>query len=58
MHSSMMSLCIIEIKETGVRLGWSSLQPTVSPVDGHLTTPTVAGLPGLCENFCPTASRS
>ena len=26
------------------------LWPAVSPVDGNLTTPTVAGLPGLCEN--------
>jgi len=33
------------------------LQPTVSPADGHLSTPTVAGLPGLCENFRPTASN-
>ena len=24
----------------------------------HLTTPTVAGLPGLCENFRPTTSKS
>ena len=25
------------------------LQPAVSQAAGHLTTPTVAGLPGLCE---------
>jgi len=49
---------IIEIKETGVSLGRRSLEPAVSPADGHLTTPTVAGLPGLCENFRPTASKS
>jgi len=40
----------IKIKETGV-----SLWPTMSPADGHLTTPTVAGLPCICENFRPTA---
>ena len=34
------------------------LQPAVSPAAGHLTTPTVAGLPGLCENFRPTTSKS
>ena len=33
------------------------LLPAVSPAAGHLTTPTVAGLPGLCENFCPTTSK-
>ena len=48
----------IEIKETGVSLGRRSPQPAVSPADGHLTTPTVAWLPGLCENFRPTASKS
>jgi len=48
----------IEIKETGVRLGRRSIQPAVSPADGHLTTPTAARLPGLCENFRPTASKS
>jgi len=32
--------------------------PAVSPAVGHLTTPTVAGLPGLCENFRPTTSKS
>ena len=30
----------------------------VSPAAGHLTSPTVAGLPGLCENFRPTTSKS
>jgi len=40
---------LIEIKETGVSLGRRRLQPAVSPADGHLATPTVAGLPGLCE---------
>jgi len=45
---------IIEITETGVSLGWAA----VSPADGHLTNPAVAGLPGLCENFRPTASKS
>jgi len=35
---------------------WSELRP--APTDGHLITPTVAGLPGLCENFRPTASKS
>ena len=34
------------------------LLPAVSPAVGHLTTPTVAGLPGLCENFRPTTSKS
>ena len=34
------------------------LLPAVSPAAGHLTTPTVAGLPGLCENFRPTNSKS
>ena len=34
------------------------LLPAVSPAAGHLTTPTVAGLPGLCENFRPTTSMS
>jgi len=29
------------------------LLPAVSPAAGHLTTPTVAGLSGLCENFRP-----
>ena len=46
-----------KIKETGVRLGRRSLQPAVLPADGHLTTPTVAGLPGLFENFHPTAPK-
>ena len=44
-------------------LCWSELSrrrllPAVSPTAGHLTTPTVAGLPGLCENFRPTTSKS
>jgi len=30
--------------------------PAVSPADGHLTIPTVAELPALCEIFLPTAS--
>ena len=35
-------------------LCWSELSrrrllPAVSPAAGHLTTPTAAGLPGLCE---------
>ena len=30
----------------------------MSPAAGHLTTPTVVGLPGLCENFRPTTSKS
>ena len=34
------------------------LLPAVSPAAGHLTTPTVAGLPGLCENFRPTTSTT
>ena len=34
------------------------LLPAVSPAAGHLTTPTVAGLPGLCENFRPTSFKS
>ena len=34
------------------------LLPAVSPATGHLTTPSVAGLPGLCENFRPTTSKS
>ena len=34
------------------------LLPAVSPAAGHLTTPTLAGLPGLCENFRPTTSKS
>ena len=34
------------------------LLPAVSPAAGHLTTPTVEGLPGLCENFRPTTSKS
>jgi len=32
--------------------------PAVSPAAGHLTTPTVVGLPGLCENFRPTTSKT
>ena len=44
-------------------LCWSELSrrrllPAVSPAAGHLTTPTVAGLPSLCENFRPTTSKS
>ena len=44
-------------------LCWSELSrrrllPAVSSAAGHLTTPTVAGLPGLCENFRPTTSKS
>ena len=34
------------------------LLPAVSPAAGHLTTPTAAWLPGLCENFRPTTSES
>jgi len=34
------------------------LLPAVSSAAGHLTTPTVARLPGLCENFGPTTSKS
>jgi len=34
------------------------LLPAVSPAAGHLAIPTVAGLPGLCENFRPTTSKS
>ena len=34
------------------------LLPAVLPAAGHLTTPTVAGLPGLSENFRPTTSKS
>ena len=34
-----------------VQLGQHSLQPALSPAGGHLSTPTVAGLPGLCEKF-------
>jgi len=34
------------------------LLPAVSPAAGHLTTPTVARLPGLCGNFRPTTSKS
>jgi len=34
------------------------LLPAVSPAAGHLTTPTVAGFPGLCENFRPTTFNS
>ena len=34
------------------------LLPAVSPAAGHLATPTVAGLPSLCENFRPTTSKS
>ena len=42
---------------------WSELSrrrllPAVSPAAGHLTTPTVAGWPGLCETFRPTTSKS
>jgi len=33
------------------------LLPAVSLAAGHLTTPTVAGLPGLSENFRPTTSK-
>ena len=44
-------------------LCWSELSrrrllPAVSPAAGHLTTPTVAGLPRLCETFRPTTSKS
>ena len=44
-------------------LCWSELSrrrllPAVSPAAVHLTTPTVAGLSGLCENFLPTTSKS
>jgi len=34
------------------------LLPAVSPAAGYLTTPTVAGVTGLCENFRPTTSKS
>ena len=34
------------------------LLPAVSPAAGHLTTLTVAVLPGLCANFRPTTSKS
>ena len=34
------------------------LLPALSPAAGHPTTPTAAGLPGLCENFRPTTSKS
>jgi len=34
------------------------LLPAVSPAAGQLTTPTVAGLPGLCEIFRPTTFKS
>ena len=40
------------------KLSRRTLLPAVSPAAGHLTTPTVAGLPGLCENFRPTTSKS
>ena len=39
-------------------LSWRRLLPAVSPAAGHLTTPTVAGLPGLCEHFRPTTTKS
>ena len=44
-------------------LCWSELSRrrlllAVSLAADHLTTPTVAGLPGLCENFRPTTSKS
>jgi len=44
-------------------LCWSELSrrrllPAVSPAAGRLTTPTVAGLPGLCENFRSKTSKS
>ena len=44
-------------------LYWSELSRrrllmAVSPAAGHLTTPTVAELPGLCENFRQTTSKS
>ena len=46
-------LCWSELSRR--RLG---LLPAVSPAAGHLTTPTVAGLPGLSENLRPTTSKS
>jgi len=44
-------------------LCWSQLSrrrllPALLSASGHLTTPTVAGLPGLCEKFSPTTSKS
>ena len=34
------------------------LLPAVTPAAGHLTAPTVEGLPGLCENFRSTTSTT
>ena len=58
---------VIELHDSDTRrlyiLCWRKLSqrrllPAVSPAAGHLTTPTVAGLPGLCENSRPTTSKS
>jgi len=38
------------------KLESAALPDVAHNVAGHLTTPTVAGVPGLCENFCQTAS--
>jgi len=42
----------------GSLAGRRRLLPAVSPAAGHLSTPTVAALPALCKNFCPTTSKS
>ena len=67
--SAHFSLCEIQNGRVDARrlyiLCWRELSrrrllPAVSPAAGNLslTTPTVAGLPGLCENFRPTTSKS
>ena len=57
-----MTLCDVHARRLYI-LCWRELSrrrllPAVSPAAGHLVTPTVAGLPGLCENFRPTTSKS
>jgi len=42
-YNTLLPTISIEIKETGVSLGRRSLQPAMSPAEGHLTTPTVEG---------------
>jgi len=55
-HSSLVPFCTVELTDTGVSSGRAVAH---SPqcrhaADGHLATPTVAGLPGLCQKISPT----
>jgi len=53
----------MRVRVIPIEIKWSELRPAQpvarSVASGRLSsTPTVAGLPGLCENFRPTASKS